>query len=196
MIPSYCNGFYLYIPLFAIFLESVDADHINEKSTFHHILIALIPNKKWRFMGVTFDQESLSRLTLRQLRIKASELGIPLYSRKSKADLVKGVLLYAEQKEVEKQLLNNTNESSKEKTYLSSSETKVVFLPRDPEWAYVFWDISDADRLNAQNQGANRLCLRLADVQYLIEVVWIEYKGMYLHWPCRRSTWSHIDCNF
>ena len=49
-------------------------------------------------MGVTFDQESLSRLTLRQLRIKASELGIPLYSRKSKADLVKGVFLYQENK--------------------------------------------------------------------------------------------------
>ena len=60
-------------------------------------------------MGVTFDQESLSRLTLRQLRIKASELGIPLYSRKSKADLVKGVFLYEEKKELEKQLINNKN---------------------------------------------------------------------------------------
>ena len=150
-------------------MESEDADHTNEKSTFHHILIALIPNKKWRFMGVTFDQESLSRLTLRQLRIKASELGIPLYSRKSKADLVKGVFLYEEQKEAEKQLINNKNnknESSKETTYSSSSETKVVFLPRDPEWAYVFWEISDTDRSNAQNEGANRLCLRLADVTH------------------------------
>ena len=145
-------------------MESVDADHTNEKSTFHHILIGLIPNKKWRFMGVTFDQESLSRLTLRQLRIKASELGIPLYSRKSKADLVKGVFLYEEQQEAEKQLINNKNESSKETTYSSSSETKVVFLPRDPEWAYVFWEISDTDRANAQNVGAIRLCLRLADV--------------------------------
>ena len=115
---------------------------------------------------MTFDQESLSRLTLRQLRIKASELGIPLYSRKSKADLVKGVFLYEEQKEAEKQLINNKNESSKETTYSSSSETKVVFLPRDPEWAYVFWEISDADRSNAQNEGANRLCLRLADVTH------------------------------
>ena len=88
-------------------MESVDADHTNEKSTFHHILTALIPNKKWRFMSVTFDQESLSRLTLRQLRIKASELGIPLYSRKSKADLVKGVFLYEEKKELEKQLLKS-----------------------------------------------------------------------------------------
>ena len=44
LVSSYCNRFYMYIPLFDLFLESVDADHINEKSTFHHILIALIPN--------------------------------------------------------------------------------------------------------------------------------------------------------
>ena len=115
-------------------------------------------------MGVTFDQESLSRLTLRQLRIKASELGIPLYSRKSKADLVKGVFLYEEKKELEKQLINNKAQLTSETKYSSSSETKVVFLPRDPEWAYVFWEISDNDRANAQNEGASRLCLRLADV--------------------------------
>jgi len=113
---------------------------------------------------VTIDQESLSRLTLRQLRIKASKLGIPLYSRKSKADLVKGVFLYEEKKQLEQQLIDNKAESTKETTYSSTAETKVVFLPRDPEWAYVFWEISDKDRTNAQNEGAIRLCLRLADV--------------------------------
>ena len=152
------------MPLFVSFLESVDADHFNEKSTFHHILIGLIPNKKWRFIGVTIDQESLSRLTLRQLRIKASKLGIPLYSRKSKADLVKGVFLYEEKKQLDQQLIDNKAESTRETTYSRTAETKVVFLPRDPEWAYVFWEISDKDRTNAQNEGAIRLCLRLADV--------------------------------
>ena len=115
-------------------------------------------------MGVTFDQESLSRLTLRQLRIKASKLGIPLYSRKSKADLVKGVFLYEEKKQLDQQLIDNKAESTRETTYSRTAETKVVFLPRDPEWAYVFWEISDKDRTNAQNEGAIRLCLRLADV--------------------------------
>ena len=113
---------------------------------------------------MTIDQESLSRLTLRQLRIKASKLGIPLYSRKSKADLVKNVFLYEEKQELEKQLSNTQTKSNSETSAPSSSETKVVFLPRDPEWAYVFWEISDKDRANAQNEGANRLCLRLADV--------------------------------
>ena len=65
-------------------------------------------------MGVTFDQESLSRLTLRQLRLKASNLGIPLYSRKSKADLVRGVLMYEEKKELDKLLINRAGESSQE----------------------------------------------------------------------------------
>ena len=113
---------------------------------------------------MTIDQESLSRLTLRQLRIKASKLGIPLYSRKSKADLVKSVFLYEERKELDQQLINNKSESNSEDSYSNSVETKVVFLPRDPEWAYVFWEISDRDRSNAQNEGAIRLCLRLADV--------------------------------
>ena len=116
---------------------------------------------------MTIDQESLSRLTLRQLRIKASKLGIPLYSRKSKADLVKGVFLYEEKKQLEQQLIDNKAESTRETTYSRTAETKVVFLPRDPEWAYVFWEISDKDRTNAQNEGAIRLCLRSVSYTHL-----------------------------
>ena len=115
---------------------------------------------------MTIDQESLSRLTLRQLRLKASKLGIPLYSRKSKADLIKSVFLYEEKLELENQLINEKDDSYEQTSNESSSQTKVVFLPRDPEWAYVFWEISDADRSKAQNEGAIRLCLRLADVTH------------------------------
>ncbi|MFN9620840.1 MAG: DUF4912 domain-containing protein [Synechococcaceae cyanobacterium] len=43
-------------------------------------------------------------------------------------------------------------------------ETRVVFLPRDPQWAYVFWEISETDREAAQAAGATQLCLRVADV--------------------------------
>jgi hypothetical protein len=45
-----------------------------------------------------------------------------------------------------------------------AAETRVVFLPRDPQWAYVFWDISDTDRSEALHAGASQLCLRVADV--------------------------------
>ncbi|MFN9693303.1 MAG: DUF4912 domain-containing protein [Synechococcaceae cyanobacterium] len=42
--------------------------------------------------------------------------------------------------------------------------TQVTFLPRDPQWAYVFWTISSADRQRAADAGAQQLCLRVADV--------------------------------
>jgi hypothetical protein len=45
-----------------------------------------------------------------------------------------------------------------------AADTRVVFLPRDPQWAYVFWDIAEADRTAAQAAGASQLCLRVADV--------------------------------
>lgn len=43
-------------------------------------------------------------------------------------------------------------------------ETRVVFLPRDPQWAFVFWEIADSDRQQALEAGASQLALRLADV--------------------------------
>ncbi|MFN7896165.1 MAG: DUF4912 domain-containing protein, partial [Cyanobacteriota bacterium] len=38
-------------------------------------------------------------------------------------------------------------------------ETRVVFLPRDPQWAYVFWEIADSDRQLALEAGASQLAL-------------------------------------
>lgn len=46
----------------------------------------------------------------------------------------------------------------------SQAATQVVFLPRDPQWAYCFWTISDDDRNKARLAGATSLCLRVADV--------------------------------
>lgn len=43
-------------------------------------------------------------------------------------------------------------------------ETRVVFLPRDPQWAYVFWQISAADRSEALAGGGEQLALRVMDV--------------------------------
>ena len=114
------------------------------------------------------NKDQLLSLTLRQLRQEASKLSVPLYSRKTKAVLVDLILNY---KEIStKKIFTVSPESKPEKTYESvafnSSEevkTNVVFLPRDPDWAYVFWQISDADREKAQSLGANKLCLRLFD---------------------------------
>jgi uncharacterized protein len=42
--------------------------------------------------------------------------------------------------------------------------SQVSFLPRDPQWASVFWQLSTADRQRAGAAGAQQLCLRVADV--------------------------------
>ncbi len=113
------------------------------------------------------DKESLSNLTIRQLRQKASKLGIPLYSRKSKASLIKQVAQYQEKIELEKLVINSTEErqiSSESENLYFTEKTNVVFLPKDPEWAFVYWEISEEDRKDALNRGATRLSLRLADV--------------------------------
>ncbi|AII46194.1 Rho termination factor domain-containing protein [Synechococcus sp. KORDI-49] len=111
-------------------------------------------------MDVSQTLTSLARLTLRQLRQIASDLGVPLYSRKSKEALVGEVAQRQEQRGGDLKAI----EAELSAPAISTSETRVVFLPRDPQWAYVFWEISDDDRQRAQKEGASRLCLRLADV--------------------------------
>ena len=43
-------------------------------------------------------------------------------------------------------------------------ETKVVFLPRDPQWAFVHWEISAQDQQNVLAAKAEQLVLRVWDV--------------------------------
>ena len=114
------------------------------------------------------NKEDLLNLTLRQLRIEASKLSVPLYSRKTKAVLID--LIFKYQKKVDL-IPNETldNKLSKKipnpnvQSIKGETDTRVVFLPRDPEWAYVFWQISEIDREKAQSLGASKLCLRLYD---------------------------------
>ena len=116
------------------------------------------------------NKDQLLSLTLRQLRQEASKLSVPLYSRKTKVVLVDLILKYQE-KFPKKNIKYSPqpisdNDDNVESNISSSSEeikTNVVFLPRDPDWAYVFWQISDFDREKAQSLGANKLCLRLFD---------------------------------
>ncbi len=100
-------------------------------------------------------------MTLRQLRQIASDLGVTLYSRKSKEELVEAIS--TRQVEGGAPTLERI-ESGMEPAPRPAPETRVVFLPRDPQWAYVFWDISDDDRSAALHAGASQLCLRVADV--------------------------------
>ena len=114
-------------------------------------------------------------MTLRQLRQVASDLGVSLYSRKTKEELVNaistrqplasssgGAETTADQAGTDPRL--SSLEADLAPAPRPESETRVVFLPRDPQWAYVFWEISDGDRQQAQQAGASQLCLRVADV--------------------------------
>ena len=116
------------------------------------------------------NKEELTRLTLRQLRQIASKLSVPLYSRKTKAKLVELIIFYQNKthiKDTNKDLNTASNApvtNSRGYQGVTDTQTNLVFLPRDPEWAYVFWQISESDRNRAQSLGANKLCLRLYDV--------------------------------
>jgi len=112
----------------------------------------------------------LLSLTLRQLRQVASKLSVPLYSRKTKAVLVDLIVTYQAKINKSKNIVKAKVEKSvlnEKSTVISTTEvakTNLVFLPRDPDWAYVFWQISEDDRDKAKSLGANKLCLRLYDV--------------------------------
>ena len=99
-------------------------------------------------------------LTLRQLRQVASDLGVSLYSRKSKEELVEAISSRQGDQSINLAAL----EAEMAPASRPASQTRVVFLPRDPQWAYVFWEIGEDDRLDALDAGATQLCLRVADV--------------------------------
>ena len=94
-------------------------------------------------------------MTLRQLRQVASELGVTLYSRKTKDELVSAI----GERQADLSSLEQEHAPTRQ-----GEDTRVVFLPRDPQWAYVFWEISEKDRQQAYKAGASQLCLRVADV--------------------------------
>ena len=99
---------------------------------------------------------SLARMTLRQLRQVASELGVSLYSRKTKEELLSAI--------GKRQADISSVDAERRPSSASADDSRVVFLPRDPQWAYVFWEICEADRQQAFKAGASQLCLRVADV--------------------------------
>jgi len=42
-------------------------------------------------------------------------------------------------------------------------ETRIVLMPRDPQWAYTYWDIPNDQKVTLRNQGGQQLALRLYD---------------------------------
>jgi hypothetical protein len=43
-------------------------------------------------------------------------------------------------------------------------ESRIVLMPRDPQWAYTYWDVSNEHKEELRRQGGQQLALRLYDV--------------------------------
>ena len=112
----------------------------------------------------------LASLSIRQLRELARNLGVSRYSaadREGLSDAIASRLPEAEAWSGDTDVVE-ANLASIEAEMAAAprpaADTRVVFLPRDPQWAYVFWEIAELDRSEALAAGATQLCLRVADV--------------------------------
>lgn len=128
----------------------------------------------------------LDEMTLRQLRRVASQYSISRYSRMRKTQLIEAITqamgvsgnfksIIREEKPVEvaKFELGQANPSE---DILGSvddgigdlpggyGENRITLLPRDPQWAYAYWDIPNESKEALRRQGGQQLALRLYDV--------------------------------
>jgi len=104
-------------------------------------------------------------LTLLQLRQIAKEVGVNQYSLKSREELLESITSTPDLPELAPLITAAmAMETQLEPASRPEAETRVVFLPRDPQWAYVYWEIADTDRQLALEAGASQLALRVADV--------------------------------
>ncbi|NEQ69125.1 MAG: DUF4912 domain-containing protein [Symploca sp. SIO1B1] len=133
------------------------------------------------------ERPPLEEMTLRQLRKVASDYGISRYSRMRKAQLL------AEIQKVQHTNITNTlsvtveaqpeveaakfelGQEDREGATLASvdegladlpegyGESRIVLMPRDPQWAYTYWDVPNEHKENLRSQGGQQLALRIYD---------------------------------
>jgi hypothetical protein len=128
----------------------------------------------------------LEEMTLRQLRRVASDYAVSRYSRMRKVELIEAIQkaqsatggMPAPMAAVDSQ---TEVEASKYSTVsvmeeLSSvdeglgdlpsgyGESRIVLMPRDPQWTYAYWDIPNEHKEELRRQGGMRLALRFYDV--------------------------------
>jgi hypothetical protein len=134
------------------------------------------------------ERPPLEEMTLRQLRRVASEYAISRYSRMRKSQLLASI------QEVQRSKFSLTSSRSLEaqetveaaKFELGQEdrtggsfadvdagladlpagygESRIVLLPRDPQWAYTYWDIPNEQKEELRRQGGQQLALRIYDV--------------------------------
>ena len=135
------------------------------------------------------ERPPLEEMTLRQLRRIASQCNIFRYSRMRKSQLLAAI----EQALQDSASVGVSTTKVQEEQYVEASkfelgqedltgapltsvdegmgnlpggygESRIVLMPRDPQWAYAYWDIPNDHKEELRRQGGQQLALRLYDV--------------------------------
>ncbi|MBE9046107.1 DUF4912 domain-containing protein [Pleurocapsales cyanobacterium LEGE 10410] len=137
------------------------------------------------------ERPPLEEMTLRQLRKVASEYKISRYSRMRKSQLFSSIteaIKKAEQERFSQESLDMQEEQQVEATKFEVGqedtieeslasvdqdlgelpsgygESCIVLMPRDPQWAYAYWDVPNSHKEELRRQGGQQLALRIYDV--------------------------------
>lgn len=138
------------------------------------------------------DRPSLKDMTLRQLRRVASECNISRYSRMRKSQLLAEVEKALNKPAPAPFSVKPLNRPQEEQAVEASKfelgqddkvgapltavdevlgdlpggygESRITLMPRDPQWAYAYWDIPKEHKDALRSQGGQQLALRLYDV--------------------------------
>ena len=140
---------------------------------------------------MTSQRPPLEEMTLRQLRKVASEYEVSRYSRMRKVELIEAIQAVDAQRgqaapapTTAPAMVGQTQvEAAKYSAPAPSSpevlatvdeglpdlpggygESRIVLMPRDPQWAYAYWDIPHGHKEELRRQGGARLALRFYDV--------------------------------
>ena len=135
------------------------------------------------------ERPPIDEMTLRQLRRVASECGVSRYSRMRKDQLlaaIQAIQAMQQQGEIAAQREKAPQEVVETAKFdlgqddrtggaLASvdeglpdlpqgyGDSRIVLMPRDPQWAYTYWDISFAAKQELRQQGGQQLALRIYD---------------------------------
>ncbi|MBD2038954.1 DUF4912 domain-containing protein [Leptolyngbya sp. FACHB-321] len=138
---------------------------------------------------MTKERPPLEDMTLRQLRRVASEYGVSRYSRMRKEQLLasiqeiqqrtQGTSISARPLEAQAEVeaakfdlgqddrvggsLSAVDEGLNDLP-AGYGESRIVLMPRDPQWAYTYWDIPNEQKEALRHQGGQQIALRLYDV--------------------------------
>ncbi|MBD2450932.1 DUF4912 domain-containing protein [Nostoc sp. FACHB-152] len=134
------------------------------------------------------ERPPLEEMTLRQLRKVASEYSVSRYSRMRKSQLLAAIqevqrskvslspsrsLEAQETVEAAKFELGQEDRTGGSLADVDEGlgdlpggygESRIVLLPRDPQWAYTYWDIPNDHKEELRRQGGQQLALRIYDV--------------------------------